>query len=564
MLPSKAYARGGPISISLFKGLNRRVKAETGEFFDMENMGHGDYPCLSSIKNPSVFLEPGFEIIKYMVPKYAPGITGFCGIVKKDDGKFALYVGGEEKKTFDEYSDCIDFNGAFMVFPAFQGYNYVMQSSYESDKTISGAILSGYTVNIRRNWETKTGSLRVSATLETVTGKLSEGLSVVFSGFTDSLAVNNTIFPQNSVDYSNLNNPVSITVKSIKKSSGSSDSNPLTEIEFIMRNAKGDQMMPFAGGQTTDGSWSEGVTGVKVSAYIPKISHICAAQNRLWACDASGERINISALGRPVDFLDLGTSSAGSWYGDVGTPGLFTGIIGHQNRVLAFKEDYIHVVYGSMPEEYSIEKSYTTGCIDGKSIAITGNMVIWLYHDGFYAYTGGVPKRISDKLNTRYVSATAFTDNTKYYARCVKEDGGAEFLIYDTEYGFWTKIKDFPVLGGEFYGGKVYAYDSAKVYELGGGEYGDFYAETTEMTLDTFDDKSAIYLNIRCRMDKGAFINVYTSSGGEWTEHKGIDSGGKHKLPVRYAPGDVLKLRIEGHGRVCVEDMEIEIRAVSC
>lgn len=564
MLPSKAYARNAAVDINVFKGLNRRIKSETGEFFDMENAGHGDFPCLSSIKNSKVSLNPGLEIIKYIIPRYAAApMSGFTGIAKNAEGKFELYIGGECKKAFDEYTDAVDFNGTIFVFPAFMGYNYVMSSGSESDKWIFPAGVVNCVVSLARIWETKSGSMLIEKTYDTVSKNLSEGLSVSFSGFTGEYEVNNTIYPANSTDYSNLKSPVSITITKIKVGSGSSSSNPLTQVDFIMRNAKGEKIMPHAG-NVDDGRYGDDISGIDIDAYMPKAEHFCVSQNRLWICDSSGEKIQASALGRPIDFFDLGTSASGGWYGEVGTPGHFTGIIGLQNRVIAFKEDSMHIVYGSNPLEYSIEKTYTTGCIDKNSLCAAGNMVIWLYHDGFYSYSGGAPRRISEKLNTRYVSAVAFADNVRYYARCVREDGEAEFLIYDTEYGFWTKISDMQILGGEFYGGKVYAYDREKVYELFGGEYGDFYAETTEMWFDSFDEKSVIYALIRCRIKDGGFLNLYTSAnGGEWVPHKGISAGGKHKLPIRYSKGDTLRLRFEGHGEVALLDVEMELKVES-
>ena len=538
------------INISVFGGLNRRIKASAGEFSDLENIGHGEYPCLSSTKNHKEVYSPGGEIIKYMTPVYLnKDVTGFSGIVKKNDGKYSILIDGSAKLSdITSFDDAVDYNGSIITFPEFKGYNYIREGFGANDLhlkefrnfdtftiTTSGDDAESFTATIKYN--TRSGNkpsdfYKVGQMLE-------------FYGFSGEYEQNNTYFPETNQDYSNTTQPVSITVK---------DVNDYT-ITVIARNAKGNRIRLKAGNALTS---SDG--GIR--QYIPRFNCQCIHNNRLWTGSVSGEMVYASALGDPFEFYELGTLSTDSWYVEVGTPGKFTGIISWHSRVLAFKEECIHVIYGTEPANYSLEKSYANGCISKESLASVGSHIIWLSHDGFYEYAGGEPRRISEKLNTKYVSCVAFGDNRRYYARCEKESGEFETVIFDTETRLWSKMTDFGMRGGDFARGTTYIYNGEKVFLLNQGEHGEFFAESVEMDFGSFKDKSVIYLQIRCKMGEGAFLNVYTAvDGGEWIPHKGIDKSGKHKMPIRFNSGDTFRMRLEGKGEVHVLDMELTVNS---
>jgi len=544
-------------NISLFGGLNRRLKTSAGEFSDMENMGHGEYPCLSSIRNYKTVLEPGVEIVKHIIPKRmdASERTGFTGIAKRGDNYY-IYVNGVENVVYaSEFTDAIDFNGTIIMFPSFDGYNYTIKNETGSSGKEMGIYYRETKVsfkNIVSNDNDVTGtSFKTDISYNTFINNIDVGAAIELSGFEGTFKENNTIYPESSLDFSNLSSPVSITVSEITKNG------TYAEFTCVARNAKGKIIKLKKGGD--DVSYSPEMT-IAISAYAPKGDCFCMHDNRLWCASSNGEMIQTSALGSPFEFYELGTLSTDSWYTEVGTPGKFTGIASWHNRVLAFKKDWLHIIYGTEPLNYSLEKSYTNGCVCKESIATAGNSLIWLSHDGFYEYMGSVPRRISDKLNTKYVSCVAFSDTRRYYASCVKENGDKEFVIFDTETGLWTKVSGADIIGGDSAEGKVYFWDKEKVYEFGAGEFGDFYAETPPLTFDSFRDKAFVYLQIRCVMGEKAFLNVYTAvEDGEWTPHKGIDKSGRHRIPVRYNSGDTLRIRFEGSGEVHITDAELII-----
>ena len=571
-VPSKSYRQNTGQNISAFYGINRRRKAGSGEFRDMENLFTRDeYPCLSSVrgmKNIQIELPEGAEIIKYMPLMFGVwDSTKFSGIAKLTEGtgdevtvKYAIYINGVKKRDdITEYSQAIDFNGSIITLPGMKGYNYLVQGGdpgidfdIERLKKIEPATIT-FTqgVTLERASKTRAGvfTLRFTNSLPTYEKfyeMFKTGDVIAFS----SAGIYSTVYPATSQDYTQREKPVVITI------TGMTDNvdGAVATVDLSIMDALGPTTLGLS---DTDGvHFSSGFT---ISKLIPQAAQAAAYSNRLWVTAKSGESVYVSALAKPFDFyIQDGLADASSTV-PVPTPGEFVGISAWDNRVLAFKKESVSVIYGTDPTEYAAYKTYDIGCIDGESIAESGNMIIWLYHDGFYAYAGGEPQRISDKLNTKYVGARAFSTNRIYYARAEKEDGTHELIAYDTELNVWNKLTDAEFLNAFYFGGKTYIAQAGGLKEINGGEYGDFYAETGDMTFDSFNNKSIVYFYIRCEIVSG-FINLYTKTdGGKWEMHKGIEKSGKHKIPIRYRSGDSIAFRIEGSGKVYIDDMKLMI-----
>ena len=571
-VPSKSYRQNIGQNISAFYGINRRRKAGSGEFRDMENLfTREEYPCLSSVrgvKNIQIELPEGAEIIKYMPLMFGVwDSTKFSGIAKLTEGtgdeatvKYAIYINGVKKRDdITEYSQAIDFGGSIITLPEMKGYNYLVQGGdpgidfdIERLKNIEPATIT-FTqgVTLERASKTRAGvfTLRFTNSLPTYERFyeiFKAGDVIAFS----SAGIYSTVYPATSQDYTQRGKPVVITI------TGMTDNvdGAVATVDLSIMDALGPTALGLS--DTNIVQFSSGFT---ISKLIPQAAQAAAYSNRLWVTAKSGESVYVSALAKPFDFyIQDGLADASSTV-PVSTPGEFVGINAWDNRVLAFKNESVSVIYGTDPTEYAAYKTYDIGCIDGDSIAESGNMLIWLYHDGFYAYAGGEPQRISDKLNTKYVGAQAFSTNRVYYARAEKEDGTHELLAYDTELNVWNKLTDAEFLNAFYFGGKTYIVQAGGLKEIKGGEYGDFYAETGDITFDSFNNKSIVYFYIRCEIASG-FINLYTKTdGGNWEMHKGIEKSGKHKIPIRYKSGDSIAFRIEGSGKVYIDDMKLMI-----
>ena len=559
----------GRASYKGFLGINRKLRTNAGEFYDMENIGYKEYPCLCSEKGNKrvdISLPEGAAIKKLIIPKRNSGeFTGFGGVAYYKDGDASytgIFIDNERKMMLTSFTDAVDYNGAIIALPDFYGHVYAMETNNSGEASISPH-LNSWSMYCYNDYPTTSSSVYVTQLklidvpsawyTATFSKRYKVGDSIVLYGLKDYMAGCNTIYPESSVDYSNTTSPVSIIIKSHSFSGGNSSGTITVVVE--LRNVKG-EVIPWPASVSS----ASGAQYGAIKKYMPKVTYGCVAHNRIWCCSKNGEEVFVSALGKPLEYYEFNDASTDSWNVTVGTPGHFTGIAPWHSRVLAFKSEYTHVIYGSIPKEFGIERVYNIGCIDRQSIANAGDMLIWLSYDGFYAYAGGMPERISDKLNTKYVGAVAFSDGIRYYAHCKREDGGSELVVFDTEKGIWSKLTDMDIVSGEFYDGKLYACTPDKMYAIKEGEYGDFFVESPELTFDTFSDKSLINATIRCKIKDG-FINFYTSvNGGNWIAHKGITETGKHTLPIRYSPGDILRFRIEGNGDVAITELELKVQ----
>ena len=544
MISKSITSKNGTVSVRSFGGLSREPKNAVGEFSDMENMTHKYYPSISSVKGSSICASApdGAQIVKYIIPKYIESDkTKFSGVAKEADGEYSIYINGVKKcGGISEFSDAVDFGGSIITIPEFKGFNYVVKNDYDS------ANIKPYKATTKNRTAFSSSSDGSNHEVICVSNdvnffnKFDAGKCIAISGCTGYAAENNTWYPENSLDYSK-ESPVMIKVISLTKTNGN--------LYVAVYDAKG-KMTSFPRHEPSP-------DGITVEELMPRVEHICMHKNRLWATSKSGEFIYASAPGKPLEFYKFDNLSTSSWYGSVGTPGKFMGIVSWNSRVIAFKKNSMNIVYGDNAKNFSIEKKYTVGCIDKNSIACISDSVIWLGGDGFYLYSGSAPKRISDKLCGDFSSCRAFACEGKYYAECVNGDK-EEFLVYDLEKNLWSKLKCENLLGGECDGRDIYIWDESNVKKMFSGSFGDFYFETVPMYFDSFDNQSVIKLYIRCQMKDGAFLNIYTKTEkSDFSAHRGISKSGKSKIPIRYKSGDCLILRFEGNGDVCITDVEM-------
>lgn len=166
-----------------------------------------------------------------------------------------------------------------------------------------------------------------------------------------------------------------------------------------------------------------------------------------------------------------------------------------------FKRNYLHEVFGSTPQNFTIPKQIGVGCIDARSVCEAAGSLFFLSRDGFYMYNGGTPSRISDKLNKTYTEAVSGCDGRKVYVYATAADGAEEQLVYDLERRNWYRQDvQAGTVGFLPYNGHFYFAASGGMYDINGSGYSDsWYAVTKEFTESTFDHKGVINLYVRFR-----------------------------------------------------------------
>ena len=95
----------------------------------------------------------------------------------------------------------------------------------------------------------------------------------------------------------------------------------------------------------------------------------------------------------------MGTSQD-SYAVTVGSDGDFTGCIAHLGYVLFFKEDIIHKMYGTKPENFQLSTTHVRGVERGseQSLAIVNETLYYKSRDGVCGYDGSLPYEVGVPL----------------------------------------------------------------------------------------------------------------------------------------------------------------------
>ena len=497
------------INTSAFYGLNRQRRGERGEFEDMENMSSSEYPCAAPRGAREIMAQTEYDIKCVAAPDSttASSVSGLTGIM---NGAF-YYNGEKKSgtDTLDMALDwqiirkgnLYIINGSGESISVMYWYNVDTDDFDMAGVAMTNLIVSPYTSG-DNNSLTAMGSARsnlseytyLDANGNTVSNSayyakyypyydntvnmfsryFSVGDEVTIMGFpegaTDSGQVWSTSYnsgtgivtvtaqtsgydftKNNTVDPDEYADPDSIPRQAIVKAVISSMPTPTSTVTygqhvrssviyFTLTRADG-----AAGAFNYEtGLWCSGITIMKKKR---NFDNIAAHNGRIWGTAPTGNGIFASASDNIFSFSadDITNGYAARLVSD--TPGKFTAICEYGSDLLAFKEDSISVVMGNNPLNYSIYTINDIGCIDGRSVAVTPYGVIFLSHSGFCCYGGSQPIKLSDKLDTRYISAVGGYGNDKYYASAKREDGVTELLVCNMKRGMWHIEDDTEAVG---------------------------------------------------------------------------------------------------------------------
>ncbi len=134
---------------------------------------------------------------------------------------------------------------------------------------------------------------------------------------------------------------------------------------------------------------------------------------------------------------------------DIDASGEFTGITVYNGQVIGFKRNFMHMIYNNK-NPFRIVDIAKVGAISQQAICEVNQVLFFVADDGVYAFTGGVPTRISDKLNVpdgKWEGAMLGGDDRTLYCRV--NFGGYEYgdgeawtiYTYDTVNGAWGNIQ---------------------------------------------------------------------------------------------------------------------------
>ena len=309
---------------------------------------------------------------------------------------------------------------------------------------------------------------------------------------------------------------------------------------------------------------------ITVSRTMPHMDFIIESKNRLWGCryglNRDGEVVNEIYCSKLGDFKNwecfMGVATD-SYYVAVGTDGRFTGAISYLGYPLFFKENCLHMVYGSFPAEFQVQDTACRGVQKGshKSLAMVNETLFYKSRTGICAYSGALPVEISSALGeTAYYDAVACAYKGKYYiSMCDASSTKYALFVYDSEKGMWHKEDDLKVMAFCPRKDEIYYINGKdnKIRTLFGGGTKDtkpveWMAETGILGCSSPDKKYISRLAVRLSLDIGARVvfSIQYDSSGDW-ERVCVLTGHSIRtmtLPIRPKRCDHFRLKIEGEG----------------
>jgi hypothetical protein len=306
---------------------------------------------------------------------------------------------------------------------------------------------------------------------------------------------------------------------------------------------------------------------------VPKLDLICAHNNRLVGVSNKEKCVWVSALGEPLEFYADPTLASGAWSVAVGSNGDFTGVCSYGGDVLLWKEDRLHKLLGSVPAEFAIYEYQFRGVEKGseRSLVTVDETLFFKSREGVCAYSGGVPRLITDAFGVRrFRNAVAGTDGRRYYISMQDTDSDSDqwgVWVYDPAAGYWLQERRERDLGyTEEDGSLCVLKEDGSLWRMDGDfeRVGRWSATFCEMTETYHGRKTYSKLLLRYSLGEGATIRAEISAdGGEFKEvafHKNEGVFGTAVLPISPMRCDKFRIRLSGTGYCRVESLVRKFR----
>jgi len=176
---------------------------------------------------------------------------------------------------------------------------------------------------------------------------------------------------------------------------------------------------------------------------MPQTKLFCVHKGRMYAL--KNNQLFFSALNLPDDWTSV--NDAGYIY-IVNSIGAGTAIRTYADHVIVWTGNSMHELYGTGPLNYELKDiTNDVGCADQKTVAEVQGRLFWLDYTGVYQYTGGQPRKISDKvrkyiegINPAYFTlCSAGVKDNKYFLSIPYQSTELnKILVYDTYLDTWT------------------------------------------------------------------------------------------------------------------------------
>lgn len=263
--------------------------------------------------------------------------------------------------------------------------------------------------------------------------------------------------------------------------------------------------------------------------------------------------------------------------------GTFTAITTYDNHIVAFKKDFMQLVYNNK-NPFRIVDVGSYGCDNPYAVAEMGGVLYFASGETVYAYGGGTPKDIGKNLDIDDYSGAVLGafKNTLYMFACGQ--------LYAYKNGVWSclgvpadgNIRQFATLDygicALFDDGEIRFIDWSEtalgdlIDPVWDAEYtGDWWFETDLMAAKKLDVRRVKKLSVLCDMAAGSSLDVYLLKAGERfapqtsllldsaVQPSGVSGMKLMRCLMRQTSSYMHRLRFVGSGRVRVFAAEIKL-----
>lgn len=308
-----------------------------------------------------------------------------------------------------------------------------------------------------------------------------------------------------------------------------------------------------------------------ISKPFPAMDFVVEHNNRLWGCSSGNHEIYCSKLGSAVEWGNYDGISTDAWAATIGSDGDFTGACVYADSVLFFKENCVHIVYGTKASNFTVSTIRLRGVQkeSGGSLCISGGLLYYKAPEGVYCFNGSAAQRIDSKLGGD-ISETAVMTADGRYIVLAASDGTVYF--YDKRYLAWYERRLDNVCSAHEINGILYAVTKdgngkMNLVRLVGTE--DDFKMQSENSFEAVSGNIgrgkvyAIYKKLRAYMlhggnvGKATEISMYVSSDrGEWKKvfvSNGTENDSERIITAPMIPLRCRTLKIKISGKVSNE-----------
>lgn len=571
--------------ISTWRGFNKNVRTNDGEFFDMKNMTSDNFPVLSPRDKRGIVSH----------------LTNCTGLSATDK----LYWCDDNKFYYDTHYICdlsetddkqfVQMGAYICIFPDKIAYNTFtdeiieLESEFESD-TVAMTLckMDGTSYDYTKMWIGSVEPEDREAYPYWLDLSSSPAVLKLYSSNESRWVSVPTVYVKMTAigigDAFNEDDAVTISGCDIEDFNTS-----------MIVQTKGDDFIVVIG--LLEAGIVINSKTMRFERKLPQLDYVCELNNRLWGCSANNHEIYGSKQGDPTNWNYFSGLSSDSYAATVGTNGRFTGCIAHYGSVLFFKERGVHKLYGSQPSNFTMSWTELEGVQEGseKSLVSINEYLYYKSVNGICAFNGTTPTNISRGLGTdTYYDARAGKFLNKYYVSMRDKDYNWSLYVYDTERQLWHKEDDIRAAGFADYEGACYMVDQNNIMWVfptekieqrlfPGMDWEDIYyfpseeifpgyiatsvyeddvewsVTTSDIGLDNPFEKYISRIVMRLSMEEGAELNIEImyNADGIWNKLLNLRSDDlrSYNVPLRVERCDHFRLRLSGVKKTMIYSM---------